>query len=767
MNKLRQNVPNRKSSLQVFRSPEWLRKFAILNRRKAQFRLLILFILTAFFCLQLPKLRFEYDFDSFFPEGDEDLAYYESLNAEFGEFNDFLFIVLKTENPKDARFLEQAHTTLESIKNWEAVAGVENPFDAKRIQITPLGVNSISLIEPQKDIKLDSLSDNFLLGKFFGKDQQSMLYILRHEAFDNKRMADAFFIKLRDYLMEMFDQEYLISGKIQMQYDFTQKLEKELFRMLIIASAFVILVLLILFRSLKGILIPLLTLVVSLIWTMGFVALLGKPLDVMMVIVPSILLIVSLSDVIHFIHKYDELRNRGLNTADALHKSIRFIGKATFLTSLTTAIGFLSLYILPIKPIQDFGFYTASGVLFAFVITFLLVPSLLFIFSRPVEGKGTLRLSWQKGMNHLFIGLMRKRRWVLTGVCLMSFGLMIGALNLRLNTSIIVGFQKGEPELEQVSYFDQVFGGYKPFEIGIEIVEDKDLTDLEVMHEIAKIEEFVKRQYDVDYVESPLNLIKSINSGLHGGSDNYFKLPEKKTLARLKRHYYSPRLKYVREVFQNTHRARLIGRSRDVGSSKARELNEALNSFLSSEIDSNLVSARLTGTSFLIDKTDNYIVKALIKGLGAAALSISVFLFIFFQRWQVMLFSLIPNLLPIFILFGLMGWLGIDLNISTAVVFTVAFGIAVDDSIHLIARYYLEKRDFKSPLWALKRSYSGTGKSIIVTSLVILAGFSLFMTSGLSSPYYLGFFIVMTALIAVILDMTLLPLLILRYARRN
>lgn len=769
MNKLNQIVTKGKPSHEVFKSPKWIQNFASLNRGKATFRLIFVFIITLCLATQIPKLQFNYDFDSFFPEGDEDLAYYEMLNQEFGEFNDFLFVVLQSEKSREKSFLKAANKTIKSIQKWPQVKDIQSVFDLKKIQITPFGINQIDLVKASQNISESALLEKLISGRYFGKDDQSMLFILRHEAFTDKKDADMFFQDLNVYLKSMFDQDFLLSGKIQMQHDFTQKLEQELSRLLLLAVLFVILVLSALFRSLKGIIIPLLTLSVTLIWTMGFLSLMGKSIDVMVVIIPAILLIVALSDVIHFVHKYDELKNSRIGKSKSLKLSILSIGKATCLTSITTCAGFLSLYVIPIRPIQDFGMFTATGVFFAFVITFLLIPSLLYFFSGSIERTGTIQKSWRDSLSLLYLGLLKHRKRVIWVSSIISLILISGIIFLRLNTSIIVGFQKGEPELEQVLYFDNNFDGYKPFEVGINLAIDKKILDIDVLNEIEKIEQFVANSYQVAHVQSPLNLIRELNSGIYGASENYLKLPIQKDINRISRFYYSPKLKGLRQLFQSekNNTIRLIGRSKDIGSMEARKLNSSLKDFLSKEINSEILTARLTGTSFLIDKTDDYIVSSLLKGLGIATLSISLFLFLFFRSWQIVVVSLIPNLVPIFILFGLMGIFHIDLNLSTAIIFTVAFGIAVDDSIHLIARYFMERQTFRKPIWALKKSFTGTGKSIIVTSLVIISGFSLFLTSGLSSPFYLGLFIVITALVALVLDLTILPLIILITSKKD
>jgi len=380
-----------------------------------------------------------------------------------------------------------------------------------------------------------------------------------------------------------------------------------------------------------------------------------------------------------------------------------------------------------------------------------------------------MQYSWGKSLNLIFLNVLKHRRKVIFVATISSVLIIAGSAFLRLNTSIIVGFQKHEPELEKVAYFDNNFDGYKPFELGVNIAKGRSLMNTEVLQEIEKIENYLSREYQVSHIESPLNLIREINAGLNGGSGNYLKIPLDKDLNKVGRLYYSPKLQAVRRLFQTKNQStiRLIGRSKDIGSFEARKLNESLNEYINQEINPQIINAKLTGTSYLIDKTDNYIVTSLLKGIGLATLTVSFLLLIFFREWRLVFVSLIPNLIPVLMLFGLMGLFQIDLNISTAIIFTVAFGIAVDDSIHLIVRYYMEKKKSKNSIWAMKKTFLGTGKSIIVTSLIILSGFSLFMTSGLSSPFYLGLFIAITALVALIFDLAVLPILMLKISKKD
>lgn len=736
--------------------PQWL----VPNRGKSSFALILLLILTALLGSQLSKLQFNYSFNSFFPEGDDELEYYEQFNQEFGQFNDFLFVVLKSEDVFSEEFRLQINELEGRLSELNETESIINPFKLNGIQINPLGVNTYSLIGNSSRPDKEKLEQFKLYGNLFGRDDESVMLFLRHIEFDQKKLGDVYYLKIQKLIADSGFSDSIVSGKVQMQYDFTQKLEQELGNLLLVSLAVVVLILIVLFRSIKGLLLSLLILLLTLVWTMGLMAVTGKTIDVMVVMIPAILLIVSLSDVIHFAHKYDDYLSKGNSHISAIKQTVLTIGKATFLTSSTTAIGFLGLIFLPIQPIREFGMLTAAGVIIAFVVTFLTLPSLLFFFPARIEKGLKSKVKWT-GMltsSHQFI--LNNKRKLLYGLSAISLLMVAGIPSLRLSTSLIVGLQKNEPELQKAAYFDENFDGYKPFELGIELGDPIDQLNYDVLKKINLIEEYLIEEYGVKHIQSPLNLVKEVNVGMNGGSRRYYSVPEAESLRKIERYYNSPRLQEARGQVQseNGKLIRIIGRVRDFGSAYYHPKNDSLKLFLK-KINGPEFEARLTGASYLIDKTDSYVVSSLLKGIAFAMAAVSVFILIFFKSWRLALFTLIPNLIPIAILFGLMGWLGVDLNISTAIIFTVALGIAIDDSIHFIARYKLESMHNDKPT-AIKNAFTGTGKSIIVTSLVIILGFSVFLISGFSAAYYLGFFIVLAALIALIFDLILLPILL-------
>ncbi len=733
-----------------------------MSKSKAKLSLLALLLLTALFASQLGKLRFNYDFDMFFPKGDDNFDYYDRFKGEFGSDNDNLLIAIFDEDIASSRFLTALQNTIEEIESLPEIKEIFGLTNLYKYQITALGINKIRLVDPNEPLKKEKIIEHSqFLQPFIAKDQKSVIVNIRHWPFDIKKEADLFYENFESWIQDRFE-NVIVSGKIQAQNHFVHKLENELFTLVSLAITLIAIVLFLMFRTLKGVLVPFLVLIISSIWNLGLVALVGKDLDVMMVMVPPILLVIAMSDLVHFCSKYNELKSDNCATKDAVIETLRTVGAATLLTSISTAVGFATLIISPLPPIRDFGLFTAIGVLFAYIVTFSFLPSLFTLFEKPLNRKNHGELKWKKFMQSFFLYVLNKRKKILFTGIILTLLLAGGITLLRQNTFIIVGLKKSDPLLQKIQYFDENYGGAKTIEIAVNI-KGNELFDPAILAELDKFSNYLKTEYGIVQLVSPLETVKLINGAIHGPT--HYKTPsELSEIKRIKQVYLNDRFSEIRGQIEsdNLQVLRFTGRIRDIGSYKSRLKNQALMDFYGKEINNELLSYRLTGTSYLVDSTDKYVATSLLKGLGFGLILISILLTVLFRSLRFTLVSLVPNIIPLLVLAGMLGYMGIDINITTMLIFGIAFGIAVDDSIHFLSRYQQELRSGKGPIYATKRTFISTGKSIVLTTIILAAGFALFIASGFSATYYTGIFVGITLIVAVIADLMILPLLLLR-----
>lgn len=744
----------------------------IMYKKRAKYTLLVIGLLSLLFTYAAANLKFDYDFENFFPTGDEDLEFFLEYRKQFENDNDYLLIGIRNrEGLFRQDFLQKIDTITRALDSLSLSRQVLSITNLTNPVIGPLGVLEppvIGVNRPEGYAK-DSIriyQNEAILGTLVAEDIPAVAILLNHRQQISKKNADLLMQQVQAILAPYSFDEVHIAGKAKAQAVYIEKMQEELLIFVSASMLLVILFLSIAYRSFWGVWVPLLVVTLTAIWISGIMSLTGKKLDVMMVLLPTIMFVVGMSDVVHILTKYiQELRN-GKNKIKALKISFREIGMATFLTSLTTSIGFLSLLTASVSPIREFGVYTAIGVFVAFILAFTLLPSILLLLKKPkVASMQKNKQRWLGTLRRVFIWVLRKRKLVLVSTALVMGVSLYGISQLQINTFLLEDIREGDPLKEDFLFFDRHFGGSKPFEMAISVQDPAyTLYDREVLQEIEKMETYLKKVYGVDNILSPLLLTKSINKALHGGLQEHFRLPEEerdyqRTRQILRRLDQS---RWNLPVAANENRlGRISGKMADIGSQLSKQKNAAMEAFIRQEINTGLVSFRYTGTSMLIDKNAENLIQNMLQGLGIAFLVIACIAGLLFRSLRMIIVTLIPNLIPLLIIAGIMGLFGIYLKLSTSIIFTIAFGIAVDDTIHFISKLKIELDKGKSLLYAVKNTFLYTGKAIIITSLILAGGFLTLILSTFGGTFYTGLLVSLTLVFAVVADLCLLPVLLL------
>ncbi|MDQ3190520.1 MAG: MMPL family transporter, partial [Bacteroidota bacterium] len=531
-----------------------------------------------------------------------------------------------------------------------------------------------------------------------------------------------------------------------------------------------ILFLLLAYRSLFGVLVPLLIVILSIIWLFAFMRITGKPIDLMITLIPTILFVVGMSDIIHLLSKYLEELRQGKEKTAALIISIKEVGLATFFTTLTTAAGFLTLLTAGIKPVREFGLYLAVGVFIAFILAFTILPSILINLKTPKIAKySSLNKVWNKYLGKLLILVFKNYKTVLFISVLVLIVSALGISKIKVNNYLLEDLSPKVPLKQSFDFFEKDYAGARAFEMVIKVEDTTaSILDYKVMKEVEKIENYLKNEYKTGHIISPLHLIKSAHKAFNGGTHKAFILPESENYSELisKISNFKKRKEFKVLISEDGKSARLTGKMPDWGSFIVNEKNEKLDNFFHSQINTSILSYNLTGGAHLIDKNNAQLSNSMLQGLLIAFLIIAFIVGIMFRSFKMIIIALIPNFFPLLMIGGVMGFAGIDLKVSTSIIFTIAFGIAVDDSIHFLSKLKQELKKGKTLPYALKRTILSTGKAIIITSMILCGGFLTLILSDFSSTFYIGFLISLTLLFAVLADLLLLPALLLLFSQK-
>jgi len=732
----------------------------------------LVLLITAFSIYELRKIKFNYDFENFFPVNDPDLDVYLDFRNTFEYDNEFVLIAV--ENKKGVfqkSFLEKIELLSDSLKLVPDIISVTSPTTLQNTSITAFGPIRTPLIhvDDSERYKSDSaliFQSEELIGSFFSKDGKSISLFIKTTQGINKINSDKLVATINRLLINSNFDKFRTASKAQGQKTYLDRLTGEFFIFFICSFLLIVLFLYISFRSFWGVWVPLMVVILSIIWTLALMTALGKPLDIMTVLLPTMMFVVGMSDVVHIVTKYlEELREGNSNRFDALLKTIKDVGFATLITLLTTSLGFLSLLNSHILPIRDFGLYTSIGVFIGFILSFTIVPVVLNVIPQPnlkLENKSSQ--FWNKRLLKLLSWVLKNGKLIGIGTIVLVILSFVAIGKININNYMIEGLTTKDEMRQDFIFFEKHFAGARPFEL-IATPSDTSSTMLGIkeIKAMNKLETYLKDNYEVGFILSPISILKEINKANNNGNPTYYTLPaDSESIADLTDQLaqFRKRKELKNLLTTDGKQARISGKMHDIGSKIIREQNKKLKIFIASEPEMGAINIQLTGAAVMLDKNNEYIVANTLQGLLLSILIVGLIIALIHKSWKMALIAIIPNLLPIIFIGGLMGLLGIELKSSTSIIFTIAFGIATDDTVHFLGRLKLELLKGKSLLYAIKRTYLSTGKAVVVTSLILAAGFMTLMTSGFESTFLFGLLVSITILIAVLTDLLLFPLLV-------
>ena len=752
-------------------------------QKTSQAILLFILLITALLGYQLQYLGFSYDMSDFFPINSEDTQFFEQFRQKFGNDDDYILVGIRNkEGIFEQDFLEQLDRLtkqIEAIPNIESIQSITNTNELRRSAFYQklLEVPYLQVNQPEKYAKDSSRIFNtpFLLGFLVSEDAQSVLLYLKNIDLLGEADCRVLTENLQQTVLSFSFEELHIAGRCTGQTVYIDMIQREV-RVFIFISIFVIvLVLWLTYRSFLGVCLPLLVVGLTVLWTMGIMVLTGKSIDLISNVIPTILMIIGIADVIHLLTHYLHLRtkNQAAGSPKTPHNilqiSIREVGMATLLTTFTTAIGFLTLTTSSFKPLVDLGWYATIGLLIALLLCYTLVPAVLMLMEGKMEVQNSNARTkglWSASLLNLqntFDQTLRHPKSILFGATVVALVALYGASQIKVNNYILEDLKAEHPQRVDFNFFETHFGGARPFEL---VLQAKDtaqhIFDFEVLQEIALVDSFLVQEYGVKNLVSPVVLLKSANQIYHQGQKNHYQLPATaKTSRQLSKRLtqYAADIELERLVDSSQTMAHISGKIPDWGSHIVRQKNRNLQQFIETELKERKLDYQVTGTAHLMDLNNSFLAENVLMGLGLAIVIIGI-LFGFLLRSVKMIFLvLIPNILPLLFIAGIMGLTGIDLKISTAIIFIISFGIAVDDSIHFLSRFRREVQKHTVEE-ALRRTYLTTGKAIVVTSLILAAGFLTLCSSDFLGTFYIGLLIAVTLLVALLADLLLLPVLL-------
>jgi hypothetical protein len=526
------------------------------------------------------------------------------------------------------------------------------------------------------------------------------------------------------------------------------------------------------FRSFRATLISMLTVIIGVMWAFGFMGLLGFEITVLTAVIPPLIIIIGIPNCIFLINKYQhEIKKHG-NQAKSLQRVITKIGNATLMTNVTTASGFATFIFTQSELLKEFGILASINIIAIFILSLLIIP---IIYSyMPLPNDKHLRhlgKQWIEGFVEWIVKMVRDKRITIyfTSVAVLGISI-IGIFNIKISGSLLEDMPQNAEFFEDIKFFEDKFDGVLPLEIMINTKRPNSVIKLSTL---KKMDQLASEIVDIKELSAPLsvvNLAKYSKQAFYNNNPKYYQLPTSQEQT-----FMSPYLKSMENmkgagissyVDSTGQFARMTMFMKDITTEEIKKIEDRLLPKIQKIFPEDRYEVTMTGKALVYQKGTHYLVDNLVLSLSLAILLIALFMAWMFRSFRMILISLIPNLLPLLMTAGMMGFLGVPIKPSTILVFSIAFGISVDDTIHFLAKY---RQELKANHWKIKRSVypalRETTVSMFYTSIVLFFGFSVFMISSFGGTVALGGLVSATLLFAMLANLLLLPSLLLSLER--
>jgi len=754
--------------------------------RNREIILILILAATIFLGSQWKNMRFSYTEANLLPDNHPVNVEYNKFLDLFGEEGNLMILAIKDSavfTPKNLNAWNTLSRKFNAKPEIDVVLSIENlqklvkDDEAQQFGLEPLIKDSLKTQADVAQLK-DELFNNlpFYESLLFNKETQTIrtAVYLDKDIVNTAVRKDFIFndvLKLIDDFEAETGLDLRVSGMPYIRTLNSQNIIDEI-GMFIGAALFVTsLIFFFFFRSFRATFISMVVVIVGVMWAFGILGLLHYEITVLTALIPPLIIVIGIPNCIFFINKYQQEVKKHGNQALSLQRVISKIGNATLMTNVTTAAGFATFIITESKLLKEFGIVASINIIAIFVLSLLIIPIIYSYMALPKQKHlNHLNKKWIGGFVYWMERVVRNHRIAvyIVSIILLTMSI-IGIYKIRISGSLIEDMPQRAEFFKDIRFFEEEFDGIMPLEIMIDTKRKKGVTKLSTLKRMNVLEEEIE---DIPELSKPLSIVslaKYSRQAYFGGHPKQYMLPSSNEnnwiMAYAGKSSSSSNLleSFVDSTAQV---ARITTFMKDIGTDRMERIEENLWTRIHKTFPKEKYDVTMTGKALVFLKGTKYLVKNLVASLSLAIFLISLFMAYMFRSFRMIVISLIPNLLPLLVTAGMMGFLGVPIKPSTILVFSIAFGISVDDTIHFLAKY---RQELRSNNWKIRKSvYAAlreTGVSMFYTSIVLFFGFSVFMISSFGGTVALGGLVSATLLFAMLANLILLPSLLLSLER--
>ena len=715
-----------------------------------------------------------------------ELAAYERFRAIFGDDANLMVVSFDGNFRKYDNFvgLYDLTDTLAQLPGVEGVFGLTSLYDLVRDDsLERFRLRKVVSQRPSSPAEVDSLMDRirdlpFYRGLLLDDSTRTTLMAVSLDASlmdtDQKIPLVNSVRTVVDSFSQVMDLETHLAGLPVLRVNMHETVKTELYLFLGLALLVTAITLLIFFRSLYMVIFPLMVVGSVVVCSLGIIGLLGYKMSILTGIIPALITVISIPNSVYLITKYHIEFRRTRNKMKSLVLVIEKIGIVTVMTNATTAVGFGVLAFTEIKALREFGIVAGLSVVAAFFISLVLIP-IVFSYLPPPNTRQTRHLD-RRSLGFAIRGLDKlvlDRRPLIYLITALLAGLSIWGMTRVVPVAYMADdIPQDSRVMQDLRFVEERFNGALPFEILIDTKRPNGVFRRRALQDIAELQDSLATYPDLSRSLSVADFAKFFRQAFFGGLPVQYDMPTRNEYNFIADYARSTdafgELSLQKSLTDSAMQITRVSASvRDIGSLEMDRLIDSVRADIAAIFDEDKYEVAITGTTPIYIKANEALIDNLLKSLVIAFGIIAVLMGVLFRSFRMVLISLIPNTLPLLMVAGVMGFVGIALKPSTALVFGVAFGIAVDDSIHFLARYRLARKVGDSIRQAVANSFRDTGVSMIYTSMILFFGFVAFTASEFGGTQALGLLTSMTLGIAMFSNLLFLPALLISFDKEN
>lgn len=744
------------------------------------FYIALIFIITAFMGYNAKDVELSFAGSKILPLSDPEYIAYNKFKKKFGEDGTMMVLGLQTENIFQKDLYNSWSNLGDSIRKIDGIVNVlsvAHAFELKKDTIKrsfvlqPIHRSTVNTQEQCDSIRNVFLNLPFYEGLIYNKDSSSTLMAVSFDSLTLNSKKRAGVLKEILVHVDRFEKEQNVtlakSGLPYIRSVIANLVSGEFKLFLILALAITAIILLLFFRSFYAVLFPVIVVLFGVVAALGTIVLFGYKITILTGLIPPLIVVIGIPNSILILNKYHTEYMLLQDKFKALTIAIRRVGSTIFFANVTTAIGFGVFGFTNSEVLTEFGIIASLNVMITWLFSLILIP---IIFSYLPNPK-----AWQtKHLENKYLSRFIENvdNWVHNkrlAIYLVTLSIilisLVGMLKVNVNGYMVDDLPQNSPVLKDLRFFENNFDGVLPLEVQVDSKRKNGLINIPSIKKIEKLDKMISAYPEFSRSISLNEVLKFSKQAFYNGDASFYALPSEAEAAFI--------LRYAKQsgasgslmksyIDKNNQVIRISFQTRDVGSNRMNDLLDELKPRIDSIFNPEKYDVLLTGSSVLFVKGANYLLHNLVESLAIAFFLVALLMYVLFKNLRMVIIALVPNIIPLIITASIMGYLGLSLKPSTILIYSIALGIASDQTLYFLTKFRHERKSDKlNTSRIISMTLKETGMSMIYTAIILFFGFGIFSASTFGGTVALGILLSITLMVAMLCNLILLPALLL------